>query len=109
MSDKNLKTPSGFKTFSGRRGYNEAVKKLKEAGWVKRKHQTGGDFEDFVYSDGRKGLLMADIALGRFILLTENGLFNHMSRADGDPAFDAVLCALFENERKEGEEEPCQA
>jgi hypothetical protein len=78
-----------------------ALRRLSEAGWMLRDVQTGGDYEDFVRSDGKQGLLLVDFALGRFIL-DEDGsqakLLTHCDDAEDDPEFSAILHALYEGE-----------
>jgi hypothetical protein len=92
-----------MKTFAGSRLRKDAVVRLNAAGWIRRDHQTGGDFEDFVRSSFSERhdpagvrLLMVDFDLGRFILSQPGKpLLSHESEADGDPTFDAILSCLF--------------
>lgn len=78
-----------------------ALQRLDAAGWRRRAHQAGGDYEDFVRASGSPGLLLVDFALGRFILDpdgTRGKLYTHNDDAEGFPPYDAVLYALYEGD-----------
>lgn len=89
-----------MKTFKSKRSREEALKKLRDAGWSRRQYQVESDFECFLPASGKNGMLLVDFALGRFILNADGGgtFLCERDEADGNPQFDAILDALYEGE-----------
>jgi hypothetical protein len=89
------------KTFRNKYTREVALERLAKEGWVLRRWQAGGDYEDLVRASGEPGLLLVDFALSRFILDKTGDttkLLSQNNEADGDPTYDAILLSLFEGE-----------